>query len=355
MRRRCTGSHCSASDDEGRRSTPVNSDSERASGPPGSDGWRVETASSDMARDRRARAPHHVGPRRLGAVRRPARRQLGRHRGDEHVPVHAGGVGASGHGRGRRARRLRPRDHVEPVELDERGLRPRRRAHAQLRRQRHRHPQLGLQVPWGGPPEPDAVRGGVPRGVDHRARPELPVDARRSSTPRTRSSPTTRRAAQASLDRAGRRRAHHPVPRRGRARRGELRGARDRPARRRRAASLRRRRGLLPDERAEPRRRGGVRPRRNAVPHRRRHEVLRPARDQGRARVPACPREPRRRGGVEADRQHPQAWGGRHVGPQGRGLRGRAPRSCSATRSHEAAAAGRDRVVRSAGSGTCSR
>ena len=74
-------------------------------------------------------------------------------------------------------------------------------------------------------------------------------------------------AAEAPLDRAGRRRAHHPVPRRGRARRGQLRRARDRPARRRRADAVRRRRGLLPDERAEPRGGGGVRPRR-ACPYR---------------------------------------------------------------------------------------
>ena len=54
------------------------------------------------------------------------------------------------------------------------------------------------------------------------------------------------------------------------------------------------------------------------VPRVRRREVLRPARDQGRARVPPRAREPRRRGVVEAHRQHAAARRRRHVGREDR-------------------------------------
>ena len=111
-------------------------------------------------------------------------------------------------------------ERVEPVDARHRGLRPRHRADAQLRRRRHRHPQLGLHVPRGGLPEPAAVRGDVPGRVGDRARPELPVDPadprRRERGHRQQRGPP----AEAPLDRADRRRAHRPLPRRGRARRG---------------------------------------------------------------------------------------------------------------------------------------
>ena len=77
----------------------------------------------------------------------------------------------------------------------------------------HRHAQLDLQVPRGGLPEPHAVRGGVPRRDGDRARAELPVDA---AHPRRRQrGDRQQRGAppEAAVDRAGRRRAHHPVPR----------------------------------------------------------------------------------------------------------------------------------------------
>ena len=69
----------------------------------------------------------------------------------------------AGHGHGRRARRVRRRRRRRVGGDRRAGLRPRRRADAQLRRQRHRHAQLDLQVPRGGLPELDEVRGGVSR------------------------------------------------------------------------------------------------------------------------------------------------------------------------------------------------
>ena len=173
--------------------------------------------------------------------------------------------------------RARARRRVPGHERRAVGARAPPHPRAPQRHGRRRRRSIGLPLPRGGPPQPHAVRGGVPRGVDHRPRPELPVDA---DDPRRRERGHRQQRgapSQAPVDRAGGWRAHHPVPRRGRARRGELRGARDRPARGRRADPLRRRRRVLPDERAEPGRGGGVRPRRDAVPHRRWHEVLRPA------------------------------------------------------------------------------
>ena len=84
---------------------------------------------------------------------------------------------------------------------------------------------------------------------------------------------------------------------------------------------LRRHRGLLPHERAEPRRRRVARSLRHPVPRVRRREVLRPARDQGHARVPPRAREPRRRSVVEAHRQHAAARCRRHVGREDRLVR----------------------------------
>ena len=195
---------------------------------------------------------------------------------------------------------------VEWVTIDEPGLRPRRRSHAQLRRQRHRHAQLDLQVPRGGLPQPDEVRGGVPGGdrsivldQNYRSTPAHPRRGERGDREQ-RVAP-----AEASLDRAGRGRADRPVPRRGRARRGRVRRARDPPAHRRAPiiATATSRSSTAPTRRAACSKESLVRVGR-AVPRVRRREVLRPARDQGRARVPARAREPRRRSVVEAHRQH---------------------------------------------------
>ena len=144
--------------------------------------------------------------------------------------------------------------------------------------------QSRLQVPRGRLPQPDAVRGGVPRRERDRDGAELPLHPahprRRQRGDREQRGP----AAEAPLDRPDRRRAAHPVPGRGRARRSRVHRARDRPAHRPRGSPFRRHGGLLPDQRAEPRDRGVARPRGDAVPRHRRHEVLRPARGEGRAR-----------------------------------------------------------------------
>ena len=57
------------------------------------------------------------------------------------------------------------------------------------------------------------------------------------------------------------------------------------------------------------------------LPRGRRHEVLRPPRDQGHPRLPARAGEPRRRGELAAHRQHAQARRRRHVDQPGRRLR----------------------------------
>ena len=180
---------------------------------------------------------------------------------------------------------------------------------------------VDLQIPRGRLPEPPEVRGGVPRGDHHRHGAELPVEPAHPRRGQRGDRQQRGAPAQAPLDRADRWRAHHAVPRRGRARRGRVRRARDRSPGRHRALPLRRRRRLLPHQRAEPRDRGDAGARRGAVPRGRRREVLRPARGQGHPRVPAGAGEPRRRGQLAPRGEHAQARGRRHVGQQGVGVR----------------------------------
>ena len=97
------------------------------------------------------------------------------------------------------------------------------------------------------------------------------------------------------------------APGRRRARRSQLRGPGSATARRQRGHPVRRRRRVLPDQRAEPRDRRSARAGVDAVPGLRRREVLRPSRGEGRAGLPPRAREPRRRGELEADRQRSQA------------------------------------------------
>ena len=80
----------------------------------------------------------------------------------------------------------------------------------------------------------------------------------------------------------------------------------------------RRRRGLLPHQRAEPCHRGGARAGRPALQGGRRHALLRAARGQGRPGLPAGRRQPRRHGQPAPHPQHAQA---RHRRPR-RGVRG---------------------------------
>ena len=154
-------------------------------------------------------------------------------------------------------------------------------------------------------PQPHALRGGVPRRDRDRARAELPLDPghprRRQRGDRQQRGPS----AQASVDRADRRRAHHPLPGRGRARRGRVRActrsagsstprttasatSRSSTARTRRAASSRRRSSApgVPYRVV-----GGVK----FYDRREVKDVLAYLRGA---------REPRRRGELEADRQH---------------------------------------------------
>ena len=194
--------------------------------------------------------------------------------------------------------------------------------HAQLRRERDRHAQLDLQVPRGRLSEPVEVRG-VVSGRDDRSCSTRTTGRRSaSSTPPTRSS--TNNAAhrpkhlwteQAAASRSSGTKATTSTTRR-RSSSREIRRLIDTER-----SSLRRRRGLLPHQRAEPRPRRVAGARRHPVPRVRRREVLRPARGQGRARVPARAREPRRRSVVEAHRQHAAARRRRHVGREDRLVR----------------------------------
>ena len=235
-----------------------------------------------------------------------------------------------GHGHGRRARRVRRRHATSSGCARRAGVRPRRRPHAQLRRERHRHAQLDLQVPRGGLPELAEVRGGVSR--------------RRSRWCSTRTTGRRQRildAANAVIENNASHRPKHLWTDKGEGEpivRFQGDDEHDEAAfvvreihrlDRRRRPSLRRHRGLLPHERAEPRARRVAGALRRAVPRVRRREVLRPARDQGRARVPARAREPRRRSVVEAHREHAAARRRRHVGREDR----RRTRAARASRS----------------------
>ena len=107
-----------------------------------------------------------------------------------------------------RPRRRVPGHQPRPV-----GAGPAPHRGAPQRHGRRRRRPVGLQLPRGGLPEPDALRGGVPRGVGDRARPELPVDPAHPRR-RERGHRQQRGApAEAPLDRADRRRAHRPLPR----------------------------------------------------------------------------------------------------------------------------------------------
>ena len=135
------------------------------------------------------------------------------------------------------------------------------------------------------------------------ARAELPLDPDDPLRRQRGRRPQPRAAAEAALDRVGRRRAGAARRARRRARGGALGRRRDRAAGRGggRARATRSRSSTGPTR--EPGAGGHAGPLRAALPGDRRHQVLRAGRDQGRGRLPQPARQPRRRGLLRADRQ----------------------------------------------------
>ena len=103
--------------------------------------------------------------------------------------------------------------------------------------------------------------------------------------------PQPRADGQDAVDGPGRGRSGQGPRARRRARRGAVRGGRDRAARRR-GRLARGDRDLLPDQRAVAGARGHAGAPRDRLPGHRRHEVLRARRDQGRDRLPDRPGQP---------------------------------------------------------------
>ena len=177
----------------------------------GSSGWRFETGSADMGVIAGTVERISGRARRAGSLQRTRRAQSAIWPTANSLPFMPAVVGAGGHGHGRRARRFR-RGHRRRVgEARRAGVRPRHRPHAQLRRQRDRHPQLDLQVPRGGLSQLVEVRGAVPRGGHGRARPELPVDAAHPRRGQRGDREQRVAPAEEPLDRQGRGRADRPL------------------------------------------------------------------------------------------------------------------------------------------------
>ena len=198
----------------------------------GSSGWRFETATRDFARlvETVERAAGGVDVSSASPRDSPRRRTA--RQGAELASVHARLGGAPGmvmvdeNGefdvveRGR-ARRARPP-----------GLRPRRRANAQLRRQRPRHAQLDLRLPRRRHPQHPRVRARLPGRDDDRARAELPLDERDPRGGERRHRHNRERKPKNLWSELGEGDPVRVDRGRGRARRGALRRGRDRAARR---------------------------------------------------------------------------------------------------------------------------
>ena len=168
------------------------------------------------------------------------------------------------------------------------------------------------------------VRGGVPRRHGDPARAELPLDPdhprRGQRGHRQQHGPQ----AQGALDRPGRRRGHRALPRRRRGRRGAVGGPPDVEAARRSATTRWGDMAVFYRTNAQSRvleelAHAG----RHPVQGHRRHPLLRPARGQGRAGLPAGGREPGRRGVGQAGAQRPEAGRGRQHRRPARRLRHR--------------------------------
>ena len=137
--------------------------------------------------------------------------------------VHPRRIRASRDGDVHRGRRLRRRraGREGPARRD--GARHQRRAHAQLRRERARHPQLDLRLPRRRHPQPPGLRGRLSRRDGRQARAELPLDADDPERRERGHLQQPRAEAQVAVD-GPRRRRPDPHPRDGRrARRGAVR------------------------------------------------------------------------------------------------------------------------------------
>ncbi len=178
---------------------------------------------------------------------------------------------------------------------------------------RRRRRPVDLRLPRRQHPQHPRLRAGLPQRDLDPAGAELPLDPdhphRRQRGDRQQQGPQ----GQEALVRRRRRRADRRLRRRRRVRRGALRLQRDRQAHRR-GPQARRRRGLLPHQRAVPRLRGSLHPHRPALPRGRRRALLRAPRDPRRPRLPPAAGQRRRRGLPRPDPQRPQARHRRHLG-----------------------------------------
>ena len=290
-------------------------------------GWRYETASTGHGNARRQLPSCLRGrARRVGEVHRTARgattarpaRRRTRCLSCRRPAVRPGMVMVNETGELRDRGVGRAHCRSKPS-----GLRPRRRANAQLRRQRHRHAQLDLRLPRRRHPQHPRLRARLPRHAHDRARAELPLDELDPARREQRHREQPRAQAEAPVLGSRRGRSCGGDRSRGRARGGALRRRARRGARR--GGLLRQRdRGLLPDERAVARARGRARAAGRRVPGDRRPALLRARRDQGPDRVPAGARQPRGRRVADAHREQ--------AAPRHRRLVDRAPRRRSPTR-----------------------
>ena len=161
-------------------------------------------------------------------------------------------------------------------------------------RGRRRRP-VDLRVPRRDDTQHHRVRARFPRRPGDPARAELPLHAEHPGRRQRGRRPQLRPDAEEPVVGRGRRAADSRLRRGQRARRGRVRGRGGGQARRRGRRHRRRRGRVLPDQRAVQGLRGSVHQGRAAVQGSRRRAVLRAARGQGPARVPAADRQPRRR------------------------------------------------------------
>ena len=180
---------------------------------------------------------------------------------------------------------------------------------------RRRRRPVDLRVPRRQHPQHHGLRGRLPRRADDPAGAELPLDADDPHRRQRGDQPQRGPQGQEALVRRRRRRADRRLRRRRRARRGAVRRGRDQERSADAERPGRRRRGVLPDQRAVTCVRGDVHPHRPALPGGRRRPVLRAPRDPRRAGLPAAAGQPRRRDLAAPDHQRAQA---RHRRPRDR-------------------------------------